>query len=313
MQADLHGARLVGATLRGAILSGAKLDQADLSGADLSGANLANAILRDATLDHTYLKDADLEAADAAGATWRGALLAGARLDRANLFGVDLRDTDLTGATLLGADLRSANLLGATGVDDGELSHAIADAKTKLPIGVRLPGSQRSPAPVPDRWQTAEFIPVAQQREYPMLSEDLRYLEQRLMPHFRRIGDSAAAHRSRLLRWHSVVIALVTISAVLARGMFCIFLANGVGQYGVSSDLAWTPLTAGALAAVACGSLLSRGYRDMAKDYDDCRLIAERLEAEYFLFPGRVGQPRLSRRCVPRTFSCAWALHPRAR
>lgn len=289
VQADLHSARLAGATLRDAMLSGAKLDQANLTGADLRGADLANASLRDATLDLSNLTDAGIEAVDAAGATWRGALLAGARLDRANLFAADLADADLTGATLLGADLRSANLVGAIGLDGGELSNAILDAKTRLPAGVRR-GSQRQSAVVPDRRHPAEFIPVAQQREYPLLSEDFRFLEQRLMPHFRSVSNSVAAYRSRLLAWHSVVIALVAISTVLAGGIFAIFLGNGVGQFGVSSSVAWVAFAAGTLAAGACASLLSRQYQGIAEDYDDCRLIAERLEAEYFLFLGRVGE-----------------------
>lgn len=289
VQSDLHGAHLGGATLRGATLSGATLDQGNLTGADLREADLANASLRDATLDLGNFTDADIEAADAAGATWRGALLAGARLDRANLFGADLTDADLTGATLLGTDIRSANLVRAIGLDGGELSNAIIDAKTRLPAGIR-PGSQGQSAVVPDRRHTAEFVPVAQQREYPLLSEDFRFLEQRLMPHFRSVSNSVAAYRSRLLAWHSVVITLVAVSAVLAGGSYANFLANGVGQFGVSASFAWVAFAAGVLAAGACASLLSRPYRGMAERYDDYRLIAERLEAEYFLFLGRVGE-----------------------
>jgi DNA-binding NarL/FixJ family response regulator len=142
-RAQLEGEDLSGRTLAEAPLTNANLRRCDLSGSDLSKAELHGADLRHAELIGCQMVEANL-----AVARMRHAHLRGCTLDRANLQGADLAGADLAGSNFDGADLKGANMLGvslngadlsgAKGMTQAQLESATGDAKTKLPLGLRL-------------------------------------------------------------------------------------------------------------------------------------------------------------------------------
>ena len=172
---------LSGAVLKWTDFSGSDLSEATLIEAVLIGANFSRARLRRANLEHADLSKARGDRTDFEAANLAGAVLSKAELPRANLSRADLTDTDLskaelgradlTGANLRGANLRFANLARATftranlaGVDlkgaytlltrfqgadlsqtlgliQDQLDLACGDADTKLPQGLKVPGS----------------------------------------------------------------------------------------------------------------------------------------------------------------------------
>ena len=144
-QADLSGTRLVSAQLEGAILIAADLedaeawyasfDRANLTGARLARANLTSSSLEGAALPGAVLSGASLTEAELADADLAEAQLVGADLSRASLRRAELRDASLNGAVLDGADLS-----GARNLTQDQLAHAVGDADTLLPAGLRVKG-----------------------------------------------------------------------------------------------------------------------------------------------------------------------------
>jgi Pentapeptide repeats (8 copies) len=278
VQTDLRDARLTGAELSGAVLRGARLDRAVLSGANLHAADLTNAVLTGAALDFCVLTEANLEAADAAGAVWRGAALNGARLNRANLFGCDLRESDLTDAVLLGTDLRSANLFEAVGLDRHETDQAIVDGETRLPASLL----SKSARPSRSSW-TEEIVPSSGRREHPALSEDFRFLDNRLVPRFQQFSLEAASLSRIISRWHAVVISCMAIGVVFTGGAAGALFLGGPGHD------AWFGLAAALLAVIAGMSLLSPWYRLLSDRLVSARRAGDQLQSEFFLFLGHIG------------------------
>jgi hypothetical protein len=82
---------------------------------------------------------ADLIGARLAGAVLRGASLRGAYLIGADLTGADLRDTDLLGADLRGTDLRGADLTGCLFLTRPQVTAALGDRSTRLPVDFEHP------------------------------------------------------------------------------------------------------------------------------------------------------------------------------
>lgn len=160
-RSDLFGARLVEADLSGAGLDHAGLRTADLSRAkmagvngyraDFTGARLAGADLGKAEMSRAILRWADLSDANLAKAELQRAVLQGAKLARANLAGADLARANLGEGSLAGANLADADmylariegvdLSGAIGLTQKQLDVACGNANTRLPPGLRQPGS----------------------------------------------------------------------------------------------------------------------------------------------------------------------------
>ncbi|MBA3644060.1 MAG: pentapeptide repeat-containing protein [Chloroflexia bacterium] len=140
--ANLTGATLTnicfgGADLSDAALAGADLHGVDLGSADLSGANLGGATLIDTRLNRASLSGANLTQADLTGANLVDADLRLAILDRAILRQATLLNANLDSAILFGADLTDAS-----GLTSEQLSRAVQDGDTILPVGLRA-----SPSP----------------------------------------------------------------------------------------------------------------------------------------------------------------------
>jgi uncharacterized protein YjbI with pentapeptide repeats len=123
MALDLHEADLSGANFSAAF-GRADFRQADLRGTDLSRATLSGVDLRFANLDRANLS----------GAVLWATLLSMARLTITNFSMADCLGADFRGANLEGADLREAQNL-----SERQLSEAIGDALTQLPIGLTRP------------------------------------------------------------------------------------------------------------------------------------------------------------------------------
>jgi len=283
-RADLRGARLVDATMAGVVLRGARLNRADLSGAILKDAVLTGAILPEAKLVACNLARADLVGADTSRASFRGAKLAGARLNRANLHGCDLTGTDLTGATLVGADLGAAVLNGAAGLTASELARATVDDATQLP-GEMHEGSRRSSGPAQADPATAGIVPVSAQLEHPALSEDFRFLDERLVPELNSFSSRATAVTRSLRFWHGLVIGYAAIAVALAAGVDYPFVVGHPAPNGI----AWAAAAVLGVTALVTVSLLLPAYRRLGERRCALQRVADRLRAEYFLFLGRVG------------------------
>jgi hypothetical protein len=84
-------------------------------------------------------KGADLMGAALRGADLHGASLRGAYLIGADLRGADLRRADLLGADLRAADLRGADLTGALFLTQPQLTAAVGDGATTLPVALSRP------------------------------------------------------------------------------------------------------------------------------------------------------------------------------
>ncbi len=121
----------------------------DLTGARLKGADLTDGFFEKTRFDGGHLTESILRRATLRGATFRGAILEGAYLRDADLVGADftgailceasLRDADLHGADLFGANLKNTSLLGAdlSGARNAirrQVSEAITDERTRLPV-----------------------------------------------------------------------------------------------------------------------------------------------------------------------------------
>ncbi len=144
--AEMTEAHMEGADLKGCKLYGIRADRAVLTGAKLIGVLLASAELRNARLDGAVLC-ADL----------RGAILSGASLRHADLsvivkWEIDPSDgvrsmnrsgrtemdhADLTGADLSAANVSGVDLTGVRGLTREQISKAVIDHATILPVGMR--------------------------------------------------------------------------------------------------------------------------------------------------------------------------------
>lgn len=142
--ADLSHARIRRADLRMARMEGANLRGAHLDEADLRGANLNGAHLRRAQMNGSDLRGAWIEGADASAAEMRAAYLSETQMQGANLRGTDMEGADLSGAQLQSTDLSdatfgasslvSANLSDARGLTQEQISNAIGNSGTILPV-----------------------------------------------------------------------------------------------------------------------------------------------------------------------------------
>ena len=120
------------------------LFQADLSYSDLSGKTFAGARLRQsemslATADSTNFSRTDLSIANLYGVRATGANFARANLERAILVGGYFSSANFAGANLADTNLSGAELAGARGLTQAQLSKACGDAETTLPRGLTVP------------------------------------------------------------------------------------------------------------------------------------------------------------------------------
>jgi hypothetical protein len=130
--ANLYGAHLQQAHLVDAHMQGADLSRAELQGADLGAAHLQEAKLYDAQLQGAYLDDAQLQGAD----------LSRAQLQEAQLVGAQVH-----GAVLAGAKLQEADLEAAQGATHEQISSAVVDDRTRLPIDLVEAAKDVAPDP----------------------------------------------------------------------------------------------------------------------------------------------------------------------
>ncbi|MEU1288637.1 pentapeptide repeat-containing protein [Kitasatospora sp. NPDC005856] len=98
-----------------------------LTRAFLTFSDLRRADLRGLDLTQTILNRADL----------RNAMMHQTDLSRAGLMRADLRGAALSGAVLTECDLSGADLRDATGLSARQLSAAVLDSATKLPVGLQ--------------------------------------------------------------------------------------------------------------------------------------------------------------------------------
>jgi uncharacterized protein YjbI with pentapeptide repeats len=130
---DLSGANLENgffqlAVLNEANLAGANLDGANLAGAQMNGANLAKASMRYANLSGARLEGADLRGADLSHAWLNWTWLVGANLEGANL----------TNAVFVGTQTQGTDLSRTIGLTAEQVARACADARTRMPTGLRI-------------------------------------------------------------------------------------------------------------------------------------------------------------------------------
>ena len=120
------------------------LFQADLSYSDVSRKTFAGARLRQsdmslATADGTNFSRTDLSISNLYGVRATGANFARANLERAILVGGYFSSSNFAGANLADANLSGAELAGARGLTQAQLSKACGDAETTLPRGLTVP------------------------------------------------------------------------------------------------------------------------------------------------------------------------------
>jgi uncharacterized protein YjbI with pentapeptide repeats len=145
-QAEINHASFRRALLRGASFEKAVVVRADFSGAQFGGAKLEKAEFHRSDLSGAMLKDVDLskgdfgrsnfDGADLRGATLRLSNVARASFVRARLDGADFRQVFTFGARFAGTDLSTVKSL-----TQEQLDVACGDAATKLPPGMKRPGS----------------------------------------------------------------------------------------------------------------------------------------------------------------------------
>ena len=125
---DLRGAYLRHVDLAKVILVSAKLIGAELYGTNLSDADLRHADLSNAHLTRTHLNKADLFKANLTNASFIRADLSGAFLIEANLTNATLDRTDFSFVHLLDANLSDTKVSRSTGLSQGVLDRAWAEA-----------------------------------------------------------------------------------------------------------------------------------------------------------------------------------------
>jgi hypothetical protein len=121
---DLRRINLNGADLRGAFLDRTRFDESSLDCADLMRASLVGADFRGASLRKAHFRQAQLDRANFLGADLRDASLREARLRNANVLGAKLDNTTLIGADLVGLQYATRD----------QISVAITDETTKMPV-----------------------------------------------------------------------------------------------------------------------------------------------------------------------------------
>jgi hypothetical protein len=136
---DFSRAVLRQADLGGAHLKGAELIEAHLEDADLPRVHLEDAFLNGAHLENADLTRAHLERARLIGAHLKDAGLFRAHLEGAVLFRAHFEGAFLERAHLEGTLLNGANLIGAVGLTQAQIDHAVGDDKTQLPQGLSRP------------------------------------------------------------------------------------------------------------------------------------------------------------------------------
>ncbi|MGH9767670.1 MAG: DUF4231 domain-containing protein [Blastocatellia bacterium] len=135
---------------------------------------------------------------------------------------------------------------------------------------------KRLPTP---RWRPKEddqILPLDAQNRFPELKSDFDFLEQELMPGFRRLDNEALRAQNQYRRQQVILIAGGVIVATL-------------GAVQAHAQATWP----GVAEAVVAGFLTSVSFIarefDEQKRYFTNRLKAETLRGEYFLFLGRMG------------------------
>jgi len=180
-RADLRGARLQGANLSWSNLETALLNGADLRGATLLGARMDGADFGDALLDGADLRQVSARTVNFVNAELVATSFAGAKLDGANFTAprtdppvprldlVDFSQASMRDAIFgrpMGAVILSgADMSGVTGLQAGDLDHAIGTSDTRLMLD-STPAQLRScwdqgPEGFPDLLQLADRIGIA--------------------------------------------------------------------------------------------------------------------------------------------------------
>jgi uncharacterized protein YjbI with pentapeptide repeats/CheY-like chemotaxis protein len=121
--------------------------KAILPQSNFENVNCVNAVFRKADLSGSTFKGALLNNADLRVSLLRKADLRNARMDKANLLGADLAGANLEGATLRGVNMSGANLTrtnlcgvnlsAVQGLIPEQLSRAITDSGTRIPMNSR--------------------------------------------------------------------------------------------------------------------------------------------------------------------------------
>ena len=124
VEADLRGFKLENIDLHRAVMKSAKLQFSNFFGANLEEACLEKAKLQESILTGANLKSAKISEAS----------MLESNLQNANMENSDLRGVQFNEDTIFeNANLKGANLINATGIDEGQLSVASTDGRTLLP------------------------------------------------------------------------------------------------------------------------------------------------------------------------------------
>ena len=162
-RAVLRGTSLSDSNLRGASFVEAVMDCASLVETDAGKANLSGASLREVRGVCLELQEANLQSADLTSGNFWCADFSKANLEYTNLSYVNLRQTYfyeacMARATLTGASLRDAQLAGAVGLEQAEVSW-IDIGEENVPQ--RLEGEtarcwllQEAAKPLPEWWKS---------------------------------------------------------------------------------------------------------------------------------------------------------------
>ena len=114
----MHGVNFTGATLAGTNFSNSELFGATLANVRASGANFASA---------------EVTASNLSGGDFSNADFSNASLDGARLTGGSFSRADFSNASLRRTDIRGADLSGARGLTQDQISEACGDGSTRLP------------------------------------------------------------------------------------------------------------------------------------------------------------------------------------
>ena len=122
-----------------------------------------------------------------------------------------------------------------------------------------------------------EIVPSADRRVYGSMTEDFAFLDDALMPDFRRL-DREALHCQNTFY-------LARLTLIMGSALATVL---GAAQAGLGGGNLWLGLLETVIAAVIGLGALTTGAPRAQQGYFANRLRAERLRSEYFLYLARV-------------------------
>lgn len=159
--ANLTGANLEKATLVRAWLKNARAEGANFARIEAYRSDFSNAVANGASFSNAELQRAEFSGAQLANADFQKAELGRADFNKAVLTGVNFSFANLSRATLNGATIQGpvtfggafmyltriegVDLSAATGLMQTQVNLACGDEATKLPVGLKAPGSWPCP------------------------------------------------------------------------------------------------------------------------------------------------------------------------